>query len=363
MHDHDDTHRPLLILDLGNVVVEESSSHLETARRAAGAYFEEICGIENARRLITPDLLYAFARLPGFERHLPLAFVLVYHILSSLAPTLRPPPARKTRAAQVRAAFKRLDLRLGMLQGLVERNIDADLEAIAQAGGGIQGAIKARRHDSIEGYILHTGEIDPVERNAPDSTPENALLRLCEEHYLGDDAFTEIYGIPPYHPRGPGVVHDEAPLLSPEQADAFAQHADLALVANRPPSLVRLTLERLHLTDRFVAWATPASEQGAIRRGEWMHLHPQTIHLAIERAQAHTGRAWSPEDILLVVDSIDDIEPALDAGLRPIALANPLHKLRPIFREAGARTVIGRLDTLLRGLERRQRHNADAEDE
>lgn len=356
--------RPLLILDLGNVVVDESTSHIETARRAAGAYFEEICGIELGSRLITDDLLRAFAQLPGFDRHLALAFALVYHILAGLSPPLRPPPARKTRAAQVRAAFKRLDLRFGMLLGLVERDISEELEAIRQAGGGVAGLLKATRHDSIEGHILHTGELDIAEREAaaPDrasrerlaATPENVLLRLCEEIYLGDEAFAAIYGVPPLQPRGSGVVHDEQPLLTPEQAAQFAACADLALIANRPPALVRATLQRLQLTPYLPVWETPATEHGAVRRGEWMTLRPATLLRLVQAAQLHYGRTWSPREILLVVDSLPDIAAAVEADLWPIGLGAPLHLLRPLFKEAGARTVISRLETLLKGLERQQ---------
>jgi len=361
-----DATRPLVVLDLGGVLVDESNSHARAAAAAAGAYFEDYCVVEQGSRLVTDERVAQFAALPGFDAHFRLAFALLYNLMHALPPSFRPPPSNALRPQEVHAAFKRKELRYGFLLGLSERNIEEELESIARHGGGIEGMRRAYRRDSIEGQLLYTGEVGATEREAAAAAagdkeavkrlraiPENLVLRLCEELYLGDVLFQHVYGVAPLKPRGDGLVGEETLRIRRDRLEVLASRVDLALMANRPPALVERTLARFGLADLFRFVLTPVTDEAGVRRGDFIDLQPETFARLYDLDLAHFGAQRPPEQIMAVVDTLQDVAAAVAVGLKPVGVVED-RLMRRQFKELGARTAINRLETLVRAFERQE---------
>ncbi|MEO1272420.1 MAG: hypothetical protein AAFX99_30345, partial [Myxococcota bacterium] len=147
----------LVIVDLDGVLVDYGASSREAAVRAAGAYFEEVCGVVHGARLIQRRHTDAFKNAGGFEDDRDIVYAIVYTLLTSMPRMLRPRPPRSDvlRVADVRRAFAPMDIRLNALIGHSERDLSPTLIEINRRGGGIAGLERYFADGVMEHYMLH----------------------------------------------------------------------------------------------------------------------------------------------------------------------------------------------------------------
>lgn len=324
-----------------------------SAVQAANHYLERICCIEGGDRLITPSLLQAFARVPGFEEPLELASSLVLFFLSSLSPTLRPPVARPTRARQVREAFSELRLRYGELMSHAERDLEALVAQAAARGGGFQGLQRALGYDSLETYILRQGSMDMeaqeaalpadasyAQREQLRAKPDNVLGRLVEHSYLGTARLREHLGLAPepLWASARGLIEEERPRFARQELEALAESSALALVSGRSAWETQLVLKLLDLEPLLPRVITP---DGAGARGG---------ALPLERAW-EVLQAQEEAPVFFVGALPRQIAQARACGMTAVGFARDRTWHREL-RQAGAHAVIGKLSTLSRAWDR-----------
>ncbi len=333
----------LLILELDEVLVG-TEARREAAALAAGLYLERVCCVDDGRRLVNVTHADQMWYQGGFDDFQDLTAGLVLWFMSCLGPTLRPKPARVSRAEEVQRAFRPLGLRYGELLAHSERPMDSLLEASLERGGGYDGMLSALRRDTIAGYILR-------QRTPSAGGFEANVIGQCfYEAYLGSARFESLHAPVRFATDMPGTFHQERPLVSLEDIEKLALQSHLVLASPRPHAMVHWTLERLGIASLFEACITAddAPQAGPGAQGDgW------TLREALRQATQAVAEPWPAEQTFAVGNRTDFMAAACQQGVQAIGMAR-LRQDHKRLSKAGARAVLRRLSTLGRVIEKLQ---------
>ncbi len=339
----DSAPRSLVLVDLEGILVDRAA-RTRAVVEAAGIYLESACCIRDGRRLALDHHAERLRDGAGLSDPWELTAALILYFLSALSPALRPPPARAQRLAQVRAAFKELNLRYGELLAHGERDMEPFIDSVRERGQGYAAVLAALKQDTIAGQILHASTLSPGPID-----PGDHVGRLHQERFLGAELFKALHDQEPEHHAGPGLIDQEQPVAPPDELRELARSSQLALVAPRLDGELRHALGRLGLSEAIPVVVADLPVHRPARPGP-----PGADPWALERARALSDALHGVETpasrVFVLSERPSQMVAAAAAGFRPVGFTTTRSARRPLS-EAGAQAVISRPTTLLRAIE------------
>ncbi len=264
-----------LIFAAHDVLIDVSRSYREVVCKTVQLYLEHAVGLlPGKEELLAPAEVTYLQKVGNFTNYLELATAFIIYFIEMLPPV--PAPTFPSRyhvpaiIAYLQLAGGRLQISLDSLHE--QKNIDRLAQAVAAAGGGLDGAdaalSKINRHLLVEG-----GDI----------TRANLVGRIFQELYLGAPLFEEIYGQPPVVVQGKGYFEQESLLIKPEVLASLSDKLPLGVVASCPRVEVENSLKANQIKAYFQSIISLDEVQKAKARpipDGWplleaaRHLHP-----------------------------------------------------------------------------------------
>ena len=284
-------HLNALIFSVDDVLIDVSASYREVVCQTVQLYLEQAIGLPPAKeRLLTVDEVTFLQKIGRFTNYWDLATALVMYFVEMLPPVPVPTFPSKLHVpaliAYLQLAGGRLQISLENLRA--QKDITAMAQAVAAAGGGIDGAAatlpKMNRH-----LLIASGTV----------TKTNLVNRIFQELYLGVNLFEKIYQQPAVMVQSAGYVENERLLIKPEVLTHLSHKVSLGLVSMRPRIEVERTVQAAQIEAYF---QTIVSLDDMNEAGASPLPHPWALLEAARRLQPTPARSAyigaNPADIV-----------------------------------------------------------------
>ncbi|WP_248516059.1 TIGR01548 family HAD-type hydrolase [Salinarchaeum laminariae] len=284
-----------VVLDVDGVLVDVADSY----RRAIVESVEIVTGTSFDRSVVQP-----FKEAGGFNNDWELTDALALYALTNAsdAPTQE-------------SAFE---------------NVESFTDAIAAAGGGLEGARTVLRSS------LAASAADAIE---DDWDPER-LRSVFQQLYLGSELFGELEGGDPDLERE-GYIHDEPVLIDDATIEWLESTVDVGVLTGRPAAEADIALQRAGLD-------VPDDHRFTMDDWDAGKPDPDALLTLAERFEAET--------VAFVGDTLDDVRTATNAasadpartyhGIGVLTGGLSGNRGRRMFEEAGAAAVLEEIDDL-----------------
>jgi phosphoglycolate phosphatase-like HAD superfamily hydrolase len=232
-----------LIVSCNEVLIDVTLSYQAVVAEATAFYLERALNIQPCPLpILTPAEVVELQKVGQFTNYWDLTTAFVMYFVELLPPAPIPTFPLKFHMpalmAYLQIAGGNLHLSIDAL--LEKKDITRFALAVAQAGGGLNGAHKALPRENRH-LLIASGSL----------TQTNLLMRVFQELYLGADLFENIYGEPAVIIQGAGYTKQESLVIDRDILAKIGQKVPLGIVSDRPRREVERSLKAANIDTLF----------------------------------------------------------------------------------------------------------------
>ncbi|MBR57165.1 MAG: hypothetical protein CMH54_03810 [Myxococcales bacterium] len=235
-----DTFRPqAAVFDMDGVLVDTSTSYQQGIADSVSLYLQAVLGMESPGDGVPMSAVEGLKGCGGFNNEWDSTRALLHRLLSRIEPLQRVEPGPRPWTEWASYLAEEVDLP-SIQEAIACADFPSFIADLDAKGGGVDAAHSICGADGWA-WMKGTGSL----------LEENLVDRIFQEHYLGPDFFSEIYGEPVQFDLGPGLIHSETPLLDREALTELSRRIPLAIATGRPAAEAELALRVFGLKDVF----------------------------------------------------------------------------------------------------------------
>ena len=232
-----------LIFSCNEILINVSFSYQTVVGEATHFYLERALNLKPSLvPILTPDEVTELQKVGQFTSYWDLTTAFVMYFVELLPPVPIPTFPSKYHVPALMAYLQIAggNLRLDVDSLLEKKNIAQFAQAVADAGGGIDGAHKVLPKENRH-LLIASGSL----------TQTNLVVRIFQELYLGADLFENLYGEPAVIVQSTGYAERESLVIDREILTKISRKVALGVVSDRSRREVERSLKAAKIDTFF----------------------------------------------------------------------------------------------------------------